>query len=65
MGVQDLTSRSATGAPQRVNGFMSASTAPGMGITPKLEVLAPRVVAIACAVLGSALAFPLGVPVKP
>ena len=34
----------ADGAPQRLNGFMSAGTAPGLGITPKPEVIGPRVV---------------------
>ena len=34
----------ATGAPQRDNGFMAASTEPGLGITPRPEVIGPRVV---------------------
>ena len=34
-----VTVSTADGAPQRVNGFMSASTAPGLGITPKMDVL--------------------------
>lgn len=34
----------ADGAPQRVNGFMSASTAAGLGIAPRFEVLGPVVV---------------------
>lgn len=29
----------AAGAPQRVNGRMAASTAPGLGVTPRLDVL--------------------------
>jgi len=27
------------GAPQRVDGFMTASDAPGLGVSPRLEVL--------------------------
>ena len=42
-----VTVSTATGAPQRVNGFMSASTQPGLGITPKLDVLGPRVLEVA------------------
>lgn len=34
-----VTTSIADGAPQRVNGRMSASTEPGLGITPKLDVL--------------------------
>ncbi len=34
----------ADGAPQRDNGFMRASTSAGLGITPRFEVLGPRVV---------------------
>ena len=34
-----VTVSTATGAPQRVNGFMSASTAPGLGIQPRMDVL--------------------------
>jgi len=40
----------ADGAPQRVNGFMAASTAPGLGITPKRDVLGPRVVDVSSGV---------------
>ena len=29
----------ADGAPQRTNGKLAASTAPGLGITPKMDVL--------------------------
>lgn len=36
----------AEGAPQRVNGRMSASTDPGLGITPKFDVLGDPVVDI-------------------
>jgi L-alanine-DL-glutamate epimerase-like enolase superfamily enzyme len=42
-----VTVRTADGAPQRENGFMSASTRPGLGITPRLDVLGPRVLEIA------------------
>lgn len=41
-----VTVSTAHGAPQRKNGFMSASTQPGLGIQPKLEVLGPRVVEV-------------------
>jgi L-alanine-DL-glutamate epimerase-like enolase superfamily enzyme len=34
-----VTVSNADGAPQRKNGRMSASTAPGLGITPKMDVL--------------------------
>jgi L-alanine-DL-glutamate epimerase-like enolase superfamily enzyme len=37
----------ASGAPQRVNGYMQASTKPGLGIEPRFEVLGPRIVDIA------------------
>ena len=36
----------ADGAPQRDNGRMTASTAPGLGITPKMDVLGEPVVGI-------------------
>src|SRR6185436_19500945 len=39
-----VTVSTAEGAPQRVNGFMKASNAPGLGIKPKLDVLGKRVV---------------------
>jgi L-alanine-DL-glutamate epimerase-like enolase superfamily enzyme len=39
-----VTVSTADGAPRRDNGFMSAGTAPGLGIRPKLDVLGPRVV---------------------
>jgi len=37
----------AEGAPQRVHGRMAASMAPGLGITPKMEVLGKPIVEIA------------------
>lgn len=42
-----VTVSTAHNAPQRVNGFMQASTQAGLGITPKWEVLGPRVLEIA------------------
>ena len=39
-----VTVSTATGAPQRENGFMRASTAPGLGVVPRGEVIGPRVV---------------------
>lgn len=36
----------AQGAPQRVNGFMAASTGPGLGIQPCWDVLGPRILEI-------------------
>ncbi len=42
-----VTVSTATGAPQRLQGFMSASTSPGLGIEPKMDVLGQRVVEIA------------------
>ncbi|MCC6508479.1 MAG: mandelate racemase/muconate lactonizing enzyme family protein [Pirellulaceae bacterium] len=41
-----VTVSTAQGAPQRDNGFMSASDAPGLGISPRMDVLGPRVVDI-------------------
>jgi cis-L-3-hydroxyproline dehydratase len=41
-----VTVSNATGAPQRVNGFMQASQAPGLGTSPRFEVLSPRLVEI-------------------
>lgn len=41
-----VTVSTADGAPRRVNGVMSASTAPGLGIQPKMDVLGNRVVDI-------------------
>src|ERR1043166_2826540 len=34
----------AEGAPRRVNGRMAAPTAPGLGVSPRREVLGPAVV---------------------
>jgi L-alanine-DL-glutamate epimerase-like enolase superfamily enzyme len=42
-----VTVSTAHGAPQRDNGFMQASPAPGLGIQPKPDVLGPRVLEIA------------------
>ncbi len=39
-----VTVSTAEGAPQREQGFMKAGTGPGLGITPRLDVLGPRVV---------------------
>jgi L-alanine-DL-glutamate epimerase-like enolase superfamily enzyme len=41
-----VTVSTATGAPRRVNGRMAASTSPGLGITPRMEVLGKPVVVI-------------------
>jgi L-alanine-DL-glutamate epimerase-like enolase superfamily enzyme len=41
-----VTVSTADGAPRRINGMMAASTAPGLGITPKMSVLGPRVVEV-------------------
>jgi L-alanine-DL-glutamate epimerase-like enolase superfamily enzyme len=41
-----VTVSTADGAPQRVDGFMSASTSPGLGIEPKMEVLGKPVVVV-------------------
>ena len=41
-----VTVSTAEGAPQRVNGRMSASTLPGLGIQPRMEVLGEPVVLI-------------------
>ena len=41
-----VTVSTADGAPQRQNGRMSASTAPGLGVTPKWAVLGDRVVEV-------------------
>jgi cis-L-3-hydroxyproline dehydratase len=41
-----VTVSAADGAPQRSQGFMSASTEPGLGIRPKADVLGPRVVEV-------------------
>lgn len=39
-----VTVSNASGAPQRLNGFMQASHAPGLGIEPRFEVLGKRLV---------------------
>jgi L-alanine-DL-glutamate epimerase-like enolase superfamily enzyme len=41
-----VTVSTADGAPQRVNGRMAASKSPGLGITPKMNVLGKRVVVV-------------------
>lgn len=41
-----VTVSTAEGAPQRVNGFMAASTAPGLGIQPRMEVLGKPVLTV-------------------
>jgi L-alanine-DL-glutamate epimerase-like enolase superfamily enzyme len=41
-----VTVRMADGAPQRVNGRMAASTTPGLGVTPKMDVLGKPVLEI-------------------
>jgi L-alanine-DL-glutamate epimerase-like enolase superfamily enzyme len=42
-----VTVSTAAGAPQRANGFMTASALPGLGITPRFDVLGPRLVEVA------------------
>jgi L-alanine-DL-glutamate epimerase-like enolase superfamily enzyme len=41
-----VTVSTAEGAPQRVDGRMAASVAPGLGITPRMEVLGKPVLSI-------------------
>ncbi len=41
-----VTVSTADGAPQREKGFMTASVAPGLGVTPHMDVLGPRVVEV-------------------
>ena len=41
-----VTVSTATGAPQRINGRMAASTAPGLGIAPRMDVLGAPVVTV-------------------
>lgn len=41
-----VTVSTAEGAPRRESGFMQASTAAGLGITPRMDVLGPRVVEV-------------------
>jgi len=42
-----VTVSTAEGAPRRVNGRMSASTAPGLGVKPKMDVLGKPVLTVA------------------
>jgi len=42
-----VTVSTAEGAPQRQKGFMSASRDPGLGVTPRIDVLGKRVVEVA------------------
>ena len=41
-----VTVSTAEGAPQRVDGFMAASTEPGLGIKPRMEILGKPVVIV-------------------
>ena len=41
-----VTVSNADGAPQRKNGFMAAGSAPGLGISPKMDVLGKPVVVV-------------------
>jgi L-alanine-DL-glutamate epimerase-like enolase superfamily enzyme len=41
-----VTVSAPTGAPQRVNGRMAASTSPGLGIAPRMEILGSPVVIV-------------------
>lgn len=41
-----VTVSTATGAPQRRQGFMSASNDPGLGVTPRMDVLGKRIVEV-------------------
>lgn len=41
-----VTVSTADGAPQRVQGYMQAGTKPGLGMTPKMDVLGSRVVEV-------------------
>ncbi|HBL25880.1 MAG TPA: mandelate racemase [Acidobacteria bacterium] len=49
-----VTVSTASGAPQRENGKMSASTAPGLGVIPRMEVLGEPVLEVAGGSPGSA-----------
>ena len=42
-----VTVSTAAGAPQRANGRMAASTAPGLGVTPRMDVLGAPLVEVA------------------
>jgi cis-L-3-hydroxyproline dehydratase len=39
-----VTVSTAAGAPRRENGFMRAGASPGLGVSPRMDVLGPRVV---------------------
>jgi L-alanine-DL-glutamate epimerase-like enolase superfamily enzyme len=39
-----VTVSTADGAPQRIDGYMEAAARPGLGVTPKMDVLGERVV---------------------
>jgi L-alanine-DL-glutamate epimerase-like enolase superfamily enzyme len=41
-----VTVSTAAGAPQREQGYMAASQAPGLGVEPRLDVLGPRVLEV-------------------
>ena len=41
-----VTVSTAENAPKRVNGYMEASTAPGLGIVPRRDVIGPRIIEI-------------------
>jgi L-alanine-DL-glutamate epimerase-like enolase superfamily enzyme len=41
-----VTVGTATGAPRRVDGFMAAGDAPGLGVEPRPDVVGPRVVEV-------------------
>jgi L-alanine-DL-glutamate epimerase-like enolase superfamily enzyme len=41
-----VTVSTATGAPQRVDGYMKAGAGPGLGISPRPEILGPTVVEV-------------------
>ncbi|MFO0815727.1 MAG: cis-3-hydroxy-L-proline dehydratase [Gemmatales bacterium] len=41
-----VTVSTATGAPERKNGYMQASTMPGLGIKPRYDVIGPRVLEV-------------------
>ncbi|MEZ6125280.1 MAG: cis-3-hydroxy-L-proline dehydratase [Planctomycetaceae bacterium] len=43
-----VTVSNATGAPQRINGRMSASTEPGLGIQPRFDILGEPLVDVRC-----------------
>ena len=44
--VGGVTVSNATGAPQRENGFMKASSEPGLGIEPRMDVLGQPVLEV-------------------